>query len=75
MQVINDAPITHPKPVPVTPLKLGDVVVRRIRADRNLFDLGHNSLLPVRRKARQGFVEGLCGDDRVHKNIVTISNI
>jgi hypothetical protein len=52
MQVINDAPVAHPKPVPVTPLKLGDVVVRRIRADRNIFDLGHNSLLPVRRKAR-----------------------
>jgi len=75
MQVINDAPVTHPQPVTVTALKLRDVVMRGIRVSGNLFDLRHNPLLQIHREPGKRFSEGLCGDDFVHGSIVTLSNI
>ena len=66
MQLVNHAPVAHPEPVCITALKLREVVVRRIVIRRNLPDLRHNPLLPVRRELGDGLVEGFCGDDRVH---------
>src|ERR1017187_4117308 len=75
MQLINHAPVSYPKPVRFTALKLGEIVVRCVGIPGNLLDLRHNTPLPVPRKPGERFVEGLCSDDRVHDSIVTNGNI
>ena len=75
MQLVNGAPVAHPQPVAVTALQLRDVAVRGVRVSSNLFDLCHNPLLQIHREPGKRFSEGFCGDDLVHKDIVTLSNI
>jgi hypothetical protein len=74
MQFVNDAPIANSQPVPVSPLKLRDVVVPAIGISGDFFDLPHDPLLPVQWKPGKRFREGFCGDDTVHPSIVTLSN-
>ena len=70
MQLVNHAPVSHAKPVCITALKPGEIVARRVGINRNLLDLRHNPLLPVRRELGDGFIEGPRGDDRVHGSVV-----
>src|ERR1035438_8563969 len=54
------------EPVPVTPLKLREIVVRRVAIHRNLLNLRHNPLLPVCRELGKGLIERFGCDDAVH---------
>lgn len=75
MQLINHTPVTHPQPVPVTSLKLRQVVVRCVGVGSSLFNLRHNPPLPIRRELGERFVEGPCGDDGVVRQLLPMETL
>ena len=74
MQLVNDPPVANSQPVALTSVKLGDVVMPRIRIGGHFFDLPHNSFLPVHRKPGERFGKRFRGYYGIHCSIVTLSN-
>lgn len=74
MQLVNDAPVPNPESVSIAALQFLQIVVRSVRVCRNLFDLRHDSSLPIHRQLGKGLVERLRHDDAVHGLIVTHGN-